>query len=82
MCVWLTLVDVWQKPAQYYKASIFQLKINELIKKQNPAPLLTSSLASILFNLGLRSCLCKRGGGVYSVGKAPVSSLGQGGDSK
>ena len=63
VCVWLTHVDVRQKPAQYYKASILQLKINELVKKQNPAPLLTSSLASILFNLGLRSCLCKRGGG-------------------
>ena len=63
VCVWLTHVDVRQKPAQYYKASILQFKIHELIKTQSPAPLLTSSLASILFNLGLRSCLCKRGGG-------------------
>ena len=26
--VWLTHVDVWQKPTQYGKAIIFQLKIN------------------------------------------------------
>ena len=30
MCVyiWLIHVDVWQKPTQYYKASILQLKKN------------------------------------------------------
>ena len=26
--VWLIRVDVWQKPAQYFKAPILQLKIN------------------------------------------------------
>ena len=26
--LWLIPVDVWQKPAQYCKAIIFQLKIN------------------------------------------------------
>ena len=28
ICLWLIHVDVWQKPTQYCKASIFQLKIN------------------------------------------------------
>ena len=27
--LWLILVDVWQKPTQYCKAIIFQLKINK-----------------------------------------------------
>ena len=27
--VYLWLIDVWQKPAQYYKAIILQLKINK-----------------------------------------------------
>ena len=27
--LWLTHVDVWQKPAQYYKAIILQLQINK-----------------------------------------------------
>ena len=26
--LWLIRVDVWQKPTQYYKAIILQLKIN------------------------------------------------------
>ena len=26
--LWLADVDVWQKPVQYYKPDIFQLKIN------------------------------------------------------
>ena len=30
------LVDVWQKPTQYCKAIILQLKINKLKKKKNP----------------------------------------------
>ena len=28
--LWLIHVDVWQKPTQYCKAIIFQLKINKL----------------------------------------------------
>ena len=31
--LWLIHVDVWQKPNQYCKAIILQLKINELKKK-------------------------------------------------
>ena len=30
--IWLIHVDVWQKPAQYYKAIILQLKIKKLEK--------------------------------------------------
>ena len=30
--LWLIHVDVWQKPTQYYKAIILQLKINKLKK--------------------------------------------------
>ena len=33
VCLWLIPVDVWQKPTQYYKAIIFQLKINKLKEK-------------------------------------------------
>lgn len=32
--LWLIHVDVWQKPTQYCKAIILQLKINEI--KKNP----------------------------------------------
>jgi len=32
--LWLINVDVWQKPTQYYKAIIFQLKINKFLKKK------------------------------------------------
>ena len=31
--LWLIHVDVWQKPTQYFKAIIFQLKINKFIIK-------------------------------------------------
>ena len=31
--LWLIHVDIWQKPAQYCKAIIFQLKINKFFKK-------------------------------------------------
>ena len=30
--LWLIHVDVWQKPTQYYKAIILQLKMNTLFK--------------------------------------------------
>ena len=33
--LWLVHGDVWQKPSQYCKAIILQLKINKKIKKQN-----------------------------------------------
>ena len=32
--LWLIHVDVWQKPTQYFKAIILQLKINQLGKKK------------------------------------------------
>ena len=32
VCRWLTHVDVWQKPTQYCKAIILQLKIKKLKK--------------------------------------------------
>ena len=35
VCLWLIHVDVWQKPTQYWKAIIFQLKINNLKKYRN-----------------------------------------------
>ena len=31
--LWLIHVDVWQKPTQYYKAIILQLKINKILKE-------------------------------------------------
>ena len=31
--LWLIHFDVWQKPTQYYKAIILQLKINNFFKK-------------------------------------------------
>ena len=33
--LWLIHVDVWQKPTQYCKAIILQLKINKLKKKRS-----------------------------------------------
>ena len=30
--LWLVHVDVWQKPIQYYKAVVVQLKINKILK--------------------------------------------------
>ena len=30
--LWLIQVDVWQKPMQYYKAIILQLKISKILK--------------------------------------------------
>ena len=30
--LWLIHVDIWQKPTQYYEASILQLKLNKLKK--------------------------------------------------
>ena len=38
--LWLIHVDVWQKPTQYYKAIILQLKINKLEKKEEEKILL------------------------------------------
>ena len=32
--LWLIHVDIWQKPTQYCKAIIFQLKINKYTKKK------------------------------------------------
>ena len=40
--LWLIHVDVWQKPAQYCKAMILQLKINTFfkkMKKKKPVPI-------------------------------------------
>ena len=33
LCLWLIHVDLWQKPAQYCKAIILQLKINSFFFK-------------------------------------------------
>jgi len=37
VCLWLIHVDAWEKPRQYCKAIILQLKINIFKKKKNPA---------------------------------------------
>ena len=34
VCLWLIHVDAWQKPTQFCKTVIFQLKINTLIKNK------------------------------------------------
>ena len=31
--LWLIHVDAWQKPTQYYKAIILQLKVNKILKE-------------------------------------------------
>ena len=36
--LWLIHVDVWQKPTQYPKAIILQLKVSKLKKKKGPTP--------------------------------------------
>ena len=38
--LWLIHVDIWQKPRQYYKAIIFQLKKNFFLKRTLLSPLL------------------------------------------
>ena len=47
MCVylWLIHVDVWQKPTQYYKAIIFQLKIH--LKNLQKTVVLASDLPEV-----------------------------------
>ena len=35
VCLWLTHVDVWQKPEQYCEAVIIQLKFKKILKKRN-----------------------------------------------
>ena len=45
--LWLIYVDVWQKPTQYCKEIIRQLKINKLRKKENV-------IARFLCNRGIR----------------------------
>lgn len=61
VCIWLTHVDVRQKPAQYYKASILQLKINELVK--NKTQLLYLLAPWLLFYLTwVSDPACVRGG--------------------
>ena len=32
--LWLIHVDIWQKPTQYCKAIILQLKMNKIFKKK------------------------------------------------
>ena len=44
--LWLIHVDVWQKPKQYYKAIILQLRINNNNKKKLCPP---SSLADCVY---------------------------------
>jgi hypothetical protein len=36
--LWLTRVDVWQKPTHYCKVIILQLKLNKLFKKGRILP--------------------------------------------
>ena len=42
--LWLIHGDVWQKPTQYYKVIILQLKIN--LKKETRTPEVTSPSSS------------------------------------
>ena len=46
--LWLIHVDVWQKPIQYCKAIVLQLKINKLIFKERKARLKSSGLKTTL----------------------------------
>ena len=41
--LWLIHVDIWQKPTQYCKAIIFQLKINSIFKSIDKNVLLVFS---------------------------------------
>ena len=34
VCLWLIHADVWQKPTQYCKAIVLQLKINHFLQKE------------------------------------------------
>ena len=52
VCLWLIHVDVWQKPTQYCKAIIHQLKIKKFLKKcpgeGNGNPLQYSHLENLI----------------------------------
>ena len=43
--LWLIHVDVWQKPTQYCKAIILQLKINKLKKKKKQSQVISNDKA-------------------------------------
>ena len=47
--LWLIHVDVRQKPVQYCKAIVLQLKINKLIFKERKARLKSSGLKATLW---------------------------------
>ena len=43
--LWLIHVDVWQKPTQYCKAIILQLKINKFKKKKKQSQVISNDKA-------------------------------------
>ena len=45
--LWLIHVDIWQKPTQYCKAIILQLKINKKFLKRIIATIIFSSLINV-----------------------------------
>ena len=47
MYTWLIHVDIWQKPTQYCKAIILQLKINKKFLKRIIATIIFSSLINV-----------------------------------
>ena len=49
MYLCLTHVDIWQKPTQYFKAIIFQLKINKFLKESIMEEIITFSCTYATF---------------------------------
>ena len=56
--LWLIHGDVWQKPIQYYKVIILQLKINKFLKKEEEGKNQFKNLAG--FMLGLHHYECSQ----------------------
>ena len=51
--LWLIYVDVWQKPTQYCKEIILQLKINVKIKKRKRKKARKQHQSCVLWNSGV-----------------------------
>ena len=57
--LWLIHADVWQKPTQYCKVIIFQLKINTKEKMTNNHEIIKLRLQVFILNKGRKKAMMK-----------------------
>ena len=60
VCFWLIHVDVWQKPTQFYKANILQLKEKKTNPKQSNSSVIQWAQEKELGKSGLEQTACVR----------------------